>query len=212
MISGLLLALPSQIPLTGALDSFHTVLPTKAHPCRNVFKQIIRFLDMMALNSVTIEDADNWSHPIAIHIAVLIRLIREKDPCGDFSDFGRSNKKTHYRLPPVSQWGRTTYIDWFMEEIDYREMLKFPKFGGAEEDGSCDGRVGSSMLRRQSRARSFLVRLGYLSAEVIYDEYSIEMLGVQEIQFLLEGQYTPTMNYVVLKDVPVWYAQIQEAL
>jgi hypothetical protein len=212
MISGLLLALPSQIPLTGALDSLHTVLPTKAHPCRNVFKQILRFLDTLAIHSVTLEDSELFSHPITIHLSYLIRLIKEKDPQGEFSGFGRSNRKTHYRLPPVSQWGRTTYIDWFVETIEYGEVLKIPKFGGAEEDGSCDGRCGSIMVRGQSKARSFLVRMGYLEAEMLYDEVSIEMLGIDEIKNLLEGQYTPIMKYLILKDVPVWYAHVRKAL
>lgn len=212
MMTGLLLALPSQIPLTGALDSFHTVIPTKAHPCRNVFKQIVRFIDTLAIHSVRIDYSEIGSHPITIHLAYLTRLMRQKDPDGVYSDFGRSNKKTHYRLPPYDLWGRVKYSEWFVGTIGYSEMLRLPKYGGAEENGSCDGRVGSIMIRRQSKARSFLVRMGFLDSEMLYDEYSIEMLGLTEIVELLEGQYTSIMKYSVLKDVPVWYTQIPEAL
>jgi hypothetical protein len=212
MISGLLLALPSQIPLTGALDSFHTVLPTSAHPCRNVFKQIVRFLDLLALHSVTINDDEHHSHPIVIHLSYLVRLIKERDANGHYSGLGRSNKLTHYRLPPVSQWGQVRYTDWFMESIDFYEVIRFPKFGGAEDEGSCDGRAGSIMVRKQSKARGFLRRMGYLEAEELYDYYSVEQVGLDCILELLEGQYTPVMEYFVLKDIPVWYAQINGAL
>jgi len=68
------------------------------------------------------------------------------------------------------------------------------------------------MVRKQSKARSFLTRMGYAMSEILYEEYSIEMLGVDMIQELLLGQYTPIMKYSILKDVPVWYTQIKEAL
>lgn len=211
MMTGLLLSLPSQIPLIGALDSYHTVLPSKAHPCRNVFKQVVRFIDTLAIHSVTIEH-QTLSHPISIHVAVIARMLHEKDKDGVFSGIGRSDKKTHYRLPPVRLWGKTKYVEWFVETLGYSEIVRVPKFGGAEENGSCDGRAGSTMIRKQSKARSFLVRMGYLTAEMLYDEYSIEMIGLDEIRILLEGQYTPIMKYHVLMDVPVWYTQINEAL
>jgi len=211
MITGLLLALPSQIPLTGALDSFHTVIPSSSHPCRIVFKQIIRFLDTLANHSVMIDREDS-SYAIAQHLFYLVRLLRDRDSAGLYSDVGRSNKKSHYRLPPIELWGKTKYVDWFVESISYDELVKFPKFGGAEEEGSCDGRAGSLMLRGQSKARSFLVKMGYLEEEMQYDEYSIETLGLEEITRLLQGQYTPVSRFYVLKDVPVWYNQISRTL
>lgn len=139
-------------------------------------------------------------------------MIRERDPDGVYSEIGRSSKRTHYQLPPYDQWGRITYIEWFVESIGYNELLRFPKFGGGEDEGSCDGRAGSMMLRKQSKARSFLVRMGFATSEMLYEEYSIEMLGVDMIQELLLGQYTPIMKYSILRDVPVWYTQIKEAL
>jgi hypothetical protein len=99
-----------------------------------------------------------------------------------------------------------------MESMDFYEVIRFPKFGGAEDEGSCDGRAGSIMVRKQSKARGFLRRMGYLEAEELYDYYSVEQVGLDCILELLEGQYTPVMEYFVLKDIPVWYAQINGAL
>lgn len=213
MISGLLLSLPSQIPLIGALDSFHTVTPTSAHPCRNVFKQIIRFLDVLAVHNVLIsEEKDHSTYPVVLHLAYLKRVLKEKDPDGDYSEVGRSSLKTHYRLPPIAEWGKVKYVDWFMGEIDYYESIRFPKFGGAEESGSCDGRSGSFMLRIQSRSRSFLERMGYLRSVMLYDEFSVQDIGLDMFRFLLDGQYSPVMRYDVMRDIPTWYAQIQNAL
>jgi len=211
MISGLLFSLPSQIPLTGALDSYHTVIPSPTHPCRVVFKQIIRFLDTLANHSVTISSTDD-SFAIAAHLFYLVRLLREKDQDGTYSDIGRSNSRSHYTLPPLALWGKTKYIDWYVNEISYDELVRFPKFGGAEEEGSCDGRAGSMMLRGQSKARSFLARMGYLLEEMQYDEYSIKHIGLEEITRLFEGQYTPVSLYTVLKDVPVWYINVARTM
>lgn len=211
MISGLLLALPSQIPLTGALDSYHTVIPSSTHPCRIVFKQIIRFLDTLAIHSVNISSTDD-SYAIATHLYYLRRLLREKDPDGQYSEVGHSNRRSHYHLPPIELWGCTKYVDWFVESISLYELVKFPKLGGAEEEGSCDGRVGSMMLRSQSKARSFLVRMGYLEEELQFDEYSIDMLGTEEFTRMLQGQYTPVSLYRVVRSVPVWYTYVPRSL
>jgi len=213
MIEGMLLALPSQIPIIGKLDSYHTVLPTSAHPCRNVFKQIIRFVDSLCVHSIGIsEDVEDHSHAIWIHLSYLRRLLREEDQTGEFSEIGRSNLKTHYRLPPSTELGKVRYLDWFVGEIDYYERVRFPKYGGAEERGSCDGRAGSVMIRTQSKARSFLVRMGYLTAEMLYDEYSVSDIGLDLFMWLLSGQYSPVMRYVFIRTTPTWYAQIHEAL
>jgi hypothetical protein len=67
-------------------------------------------------------------------------------------------------------------------------------------------------MRRQSKARSFLTRMGYLEEEMQYDEYSIEALGLEEITQLLQGQYTPVSKYYVLRDVPVWYTLVPNTL
>jgi len=167
MIEGLLITLPSQIPVLGKLDNYHTVLPTSAHPCRNIFKQIVRFLDTLCVHSIGIsENVEDDSHAILIHLSYLQRLLREKDPAGEFSDIGRTNLKTQYRIPPYSDIGSVRYIDWFIGEMDYYEKVRFPKYGGAGESGSCDGRAGSVMIRSQSGGRGFLVRVGCLEAGV----------------------------------------------
>lgn len=213
MIEGLLLTLPSQIPIIGKLDSYHTVLPTSAHPCRNVFKQIVRFIDVLCIHSVQISDMEEgYSHPVSIHLAYLRRLLLEKDPTGEYSEIGRSNLKTFYRIPPISLIGKTRYIDWLSGEIDYYEKVRFPKFGGADEKGSCDGREGSVMIRTQSRGRSFLVRMGFLSSDMLYDEFSVEDIGLDLFKELLEGRYSPVMEYLVIRTIPTWYAQIHETL
>jgi hypothetical protein len=213
MISGLLLPLPSQIPLLGALDSYHTVIPTKAHPCRNVFRQITRFLDLLVLHSVMIStDRDHPTYPIVVHLMHLVRLIRERDPIGEYSEVGRSNYKTHYRLPPVCEWGNVRYLDWCLGEIGYDEQVRFPKCGGAEEEGSCDGRAGSLMVRTQSKCRSFLERMGYLESNMLYDEFSVQDIGSDMFRELMEGMYQPVMEYSIVTNIPTWYAQIRGAL
>jgi hypothetical protein len=94
--------------------------------------------------------------------------------------------------------------------MDYYEKVRFPKYGGAGESGSCDGRAGSVMIRNQSRGRSFLVRMGYLEAEMLYDEFSVADIGLDFFTILLGGSYSPVMRYVVIRDIPTWYAQIHE--
>jgi hypothetical protein len=152
------------------------------------------------------------SHAIMIHLAYLKRLLLEKDPTGEFSDIGRSNLKTYYRIPPMSLLGYTRYIDWLVGEMDFYEKVKFPKFGGADEKDSCDGREGSIMVRHQSRSRSFLVRMGYLRSVMLYDEFSISDIGLDLFRELLEGRYSPVMEYLVIRTIPTWYAQIHETL
>lgn len=213
MMEGLLFSLPSQIPIIGKLDSFHTVTHTSAHPCRNVFKQVIRFLDVCFIHSVSISnEVECDSHAIWCHLSYLLRLLKESDVEGDFSEVGRSNLKTHYRLPPSALIGHVRYIDWFIGEIDYYESVRFPKFGGADDEGSCDGRVGSVMIRSQSKGRSFLERLGYLRSEMIYEEYSVADIGLDMFKEMLLGQYTPVRRYEVIRNIPTWYAQIPKTI
>jgi len=213
MIEGLLLTLPSQIPILGKLDDFHTVTPSSAHPCRNVFKQIIRYVDILCVHSVTIsEDIEDDSQAIMVHLAYLKRLLLDKDPAGDYSGIGRSSLKTFYRIPPVAILGQTRYIDWLLGEIDFYEKVKFPKYGGSDERDRCDGRAGSVMIRTQSRSRSFLVRMGYMRSVMLYDEFSISDIGLELFRELLEGKYSPVMEYLVIRTIPTWYAQIHETL
>jgi hypothetical protein len=212
MIQGVLLPCPSQIPLLGALDDFHTVLPTSAHPCRNVFKQIIRFIDLLHVHSVTVASSKTLSEPIVIHLSYLRRLLLDRDPDGVYSDIGRTNIKTNYRLPPLDVWGSSRYIDWFVQSIDLYEKVRIPKFGGAEDEGTCDGRVGSCMLRKQSRARGFLVRMGYLEVEMMYDEVSIDSVGWDMFNVLVNGSYTPVCRYTVRNAIPPWYCLVSGAL
>lgn len=213
MIEGVLLTLPSQIPLIGKLDDFHTLIPTIAHPCRNVFKQIVRFFETLCVHSVTISDmVEDDSHAIFIHLAYLRRLLKERDPLGEYSDIGRSNMKTHYRFPPADLWGKVKYIDWFVGEIDQFEKVKFPKFGGEDDKDRCDGRIGSIMFQTQSRSRSFLRRMGYLKSEMLYDEFCLFEVGIDMFRMLLEGAYSPVMKYEVIRTIPTWYAQINGTL
>jgi len=214
MISGLLIPLPSQIPLTGALDGYHTVTPSDTNPCRIVFKQIIRFLDVLEIYSISIDsEPGSETYPVVIHLAYLRRLLREKDETGRFSELGRSNHRTHYHLPPVDLWGKVKYVDWAMrEEIGYFDAIRFPQYGGADEAGSCDGRAGSIMVREQSRGRSFLVRMGYMFASMCYEEHSMSSVGEDFFRELLEGNYTPVMEYTIERDIPIWYALIRNTL
>jgi hypothetical protein len=214
MMSGLLLALPSQIPITGPLDSFHTVLPTAAHPCRNVFKQIIRYLDTLAVHSVTVSsDEEHETYPIVQHLRYLVRMLKERDKDGKFSECGRSGYRTHYRLPPVEYWGTGSYVDWIVGEIDYYEPVRFPKYGGGDAIYEiCDGRAGSVMFRTQSKGRSFLIRMGFLTSEMLYDEFSVAEIGLDFFRILLDGRYSPVMKYTVVRNIPTWYAHVPGTL
>jgi hypothetical protein len=213
MIQGLLLTLPSQIPIVGALDSYHTVIPSSTHPCRNVFKQLVRFIDTLYIHRVRIENGDcGETHPILVHLSYLVRLMRELDPEGRYSEFGRSSLRTHYRLPPYDLIGWISYTDWYLETIDYFEEVRFPKYGGSEEEGSCDGRSGSVMIREQSKCRSFLCKLGYMEEEMMYDMASMNTVGIDMFRILMEGNYRPVCKYLIVNDIPVWYTHVQRAL
>jgi len=213
MIEGILLPLPSQIPLLGKLDPYHTFFQSDSHPCRVVFKQIVRFVDLLQTHSITISsDRDDTTYSIVIHLAYLRRLMLNKDPEGEFSTIGRSSLRSMYRIPSISDLGYVRYIDWFCGEIDYYESVRFPKFGGAEEEGTCDGRIGSSMVRVQSKCRSFLERMGYLKSEMLFDSYSMADIGLDQFKMLLEGDYQPVMRYNVINSIPVWWSQLPKSL
>jgi hypothetical protein len=104
------------------------------------------------------------------------------------------------------------YVDWVLNEIDHDEKIRFPKRGGNEENGTCDGRVGSVMIREQSMARSFLERMGFLTSVMLYESFSISEIGIEIFTQLLEGQYSPIKRYEVVNTIPTWYAQIRNAL
>jgi hypothetical protein len=157
-------------------------------------------------------DRDDSTYPIVIHLRYLGRLLKERDPDGVYSEIGRSNYRSHYRLPPIEYWGCGRCIDWYCNDVGYDEVVRFPKYGGAEEEGTCDGRVGSVMVREQSRCRSFLVRMGYLSEEMLYDEVSLQSVGPDIFKDLLEGEYSPVKVYTVLNVIPPWYALLRKSL
>jgi len=212
MISGLLLALPSQIPLTGNLDDHHDT-PHAANPCRIVFRQVLRYLDTLQVHSVTVDsDPSSVSYPIFIHLMLLRRMLRTRDSEGLQSEFGRSSYKTMYNLPPVELWGKKRCIDWYLSEIGYTEVVTLPKYGGAEEEGTCDGRAGSVMLREQSKGRGFLEKMGFVRSRMMMEDVSMESVGVDMFGQLMLGQYPPVMEYIVLRDVPTWYSMIPRTL
>lgn len=213
MVSGYVLTIPSQIPLVGLLDPYHTIIPSKTHPCRNVFKQIVRFFDELAIHRFrNFSESDNHVDVLKNHIAYLVRILRKEDKDGCYSEIGRTNYKTYYRIPPYDVWGHQTYVEWLMSDMEYDEKIRFPKYGGAEENGSCDGRAGSLMIRHRSKLRSLLERLGYLRSRMLYDEYSVDDVGLDLFEELMRGQYNPVVEYLVVKDVPTWYTPLPNSL
>jgi hypothetical protein len=54
--------------------------------------------------------------------------------------------------------------------------------------------------------------MGFLSSEMMYDEFSMDDVGMDMFKELLDGRYSPVMKYIVVRDIPVWYTQIHGSL
>jgi hypothetical protein len=91
-----------------------------------------------------------------------------------------------------------------MDDISYDEVVKFPSYWCREDEGSCDGRIGSVMIRSGSKARGMLVKLGYLEKTDLYDEVSICDVGEEMFQVYLSGEYSSFSEYKVVRDIPSW--------
>jgi len=211
MLEGLMIDLPSLIPLTALSDRYHTVLPSNTHPCRVTFKAIVRLLRTLKLHSLSMDSDEEGVRMLARHVQFLVGEIRKQDPDGKHSPFGKSDIQTGYRLPQVSDWGKIDYEDWILHGLGYETEVRFLQKGGSNDE-ICDGRIGSTMIRESSGRRSFLVKMGYLRREDLFDVVSISMIGLDGMKEYLDGLYPAVCRYVVVESVPSWYSQIPSTL
>jgi hypothetical protein len=211
MLEGLLIDIPSLIPLFRLQDRFHTLIPSVVHPCRQTFRSVLRLLRVLKLHSLTLE-SDEGFEALASHVHHLTREMRNQDPDGAFAPLARSGVRVGYGLPRVEDWGRVEYEDWVMGTLGYDEVVRFLKRGGSDEEGICDGRVGSEMIRETSAARSLMVKLGYLKKEELFDEVSLQLIGPDEMRVYIEGDYRAVCRFRVVQEIPAWYHLVPHAL
>jgi hypothetical protein len=212
MIEGVMFDIPSLIPLFRLEDPFHTVIPTATHPCRSTFRSIIRMLRVLKLHNLSMETEPESIMVLSRHVFHLIDEMRRQDPSGTYSPHSSSGSRFGYRLPPTVEWGVTDYETWFVDSLDWMQKIRFMKKGGADEDGSCDGRVGSTMVRETSKGRSFLEKMGYLERVELYDEVSLADVGKEEMKEYVDGDYSAVCEYYVKKEIPSWYCRIPRTL
>ncbi|QMP84022.1 hypothetical protein [Cryphonectria parasitica ambivirus 1] len=212
MIEGILLTLPSIIPLLGAQDRFHTVTPSVSHPSRRTYSQILRFIQELFIHGLCYDSDDVSWKSILKHLMFLRRLCIAEDPDFEHSMFMNSSYLTKYRFPPPETWGKMPITDWVVGDIMYDEVIRFPMKGERESEGGCDGRVGSEMLRMGSKARGCLVKLGYLEEEKMFDDVSVKLVGLDLFLEYLGGRYRSISKFVVVKDIPGWVAQVPSSL
>jgi hypothetical protein len=211
MIEGVLLTLPSIVGF-GPLDNLHTFHKSSTHPARKVYSQVLRFIQELFIHSLRYdEDSIVWKS-ILKHLMFLRRHCLRLDPQGKHSMYQSSSHLTHYRFPRPDLWGVMSIEDWIQEDIGFDEMVKFPSFWQREEDGSCDGRAGSEMIRRGSKARSVLEKLGYIRQESLFDEVSIASVGIDAFKVYLSGNYISFSRFKFMKDVPSWWTFVPKAL
>jgi len=210
MVEGVLLTIPSLMPLFPAFDEYHTIRESDIHPCRITFKSIIRLLDSLYHHSLRDTGEDDYKALVA-HVRFLQTELIRKDPKGEHAPIARSGYRSRYHLPAVDTWGKVTYREWLLGDLEYDEVVRFLRQGG--EDGVlCDGRLGSEMVKETSKGRSFLTKMGYLREEMLFDEVSLEMIGIDQMRIYLAGEYKAVKHYYVLRDIPAWYAQLPNVL
>jgi len=212
MLEGLLFDIPSLLPVFDISDGFHTLRPSSTHPCRTSFKSIIRLLRTLKMHSISCESDEEGISMLAAHVRHLILEIRRLDPDSEHSPFSKSDIQTCYRLPRINEWGKIDYEDWLLADLGFETEVRFLKCGGAEDDGTCDGRYGSEMIRESSIGRSFLEKMGYLAKEDLFDTVSIAMIGLDRMREYLEGTYRSVCKYTVIETIPQWYTQIPRIL
>jgi len=212
MIEGILITLPSLVSISGPLDTYHTNHPSKTHPARKTYSQILRFIQELYVHSLTYRDDDPAWKSILRHLMFLKRKCVESDPKGIHSMFRSSDIITRYEFPRPGTWGRFDVDSWVMSDMSYDRVVRFPAMGDVEIEGSCDGRIGSSMVRRGTKARSFLEKTGYLSREDRFDDVSIRSVGPDIFARYLASDYTSINTYHVIRDIPSWFIHVPGAL
>jgi hypothetical protein len=209
MVEGLLLILPSLIPLLPIADRFHTLYPSPTHPCRSSFKSIVRLLSVLKNNSISESTYGTRNmEMLQSHVRFILREIRRQDPDGVHAPMSRPDSTSNYRIPPVNLWGLITYSEWVLDELMYDELVRFPQRGGADDDWII-GFVGESKDKVPSKHYSFLEKLGYLKSESLFVEESIQSIGPGEMKVYLDNLYMGTKRYTVIREIPTWYFELQ---
>jgi len=212
MVEGLLLTLPSLIPLLPLHDQLHTLHPSSTHPCRATFKSIIRLLKVLYTNSISLDEYGPVEMSMLVkHVRFLVRRIREVDPKGEHAPILRQDHSSRYFLPDVNLWGKIDYTAWVLEDLGYDEELKFFS-RGVEDKELCDGRIGSTMVKETTKCRGFLVKLGYLKVEDLFDVVSLRSVGIDEMRIYISGDYISVKRFCVIREVPVWYTTLPGAM
>jgi len=212
MVEGLMLDIPSLIPLFELADQYHDVIPSSTHPCRQAFKSICRILRILKLHRITVDDMEEDIQALRNHIFFLRDEIIRQDPDGIHSPVGRSDIRSRYSLPPVTVWGKYDYEDWTLMNLGVFDEIRFLKCGGSDENEVCDGRIGSTMVKETNAKRSFLVKMGYLQREDLYDTVSINQIGLDGMRVYLSGMYRVVCKYTVMRTIPSWYSQVPRCL
>lgn len=212
MVEGVLLTIPSLIPMLPIADRFHTITPSSTHPCRQTFNSIIRFFRVLVLHSISYSNTDpSYMSMLVIHVRFLLRRVREMDPEGLHAPFARGSNSTPYLTLPNELWGVMDYQQWLLDDLWNDEEIRFLSRGGGDSE-MCDGRIGSVMRKDQSKGRSFLVKLGYLRSERLYDVVSLSQIGREEMKVYIDGDYTALERYEVVRTIPSWYATLPRVL
>jgi hypothetical protein len=211
MIEGILLSLPTVIYVTGPLDNYHTLHPSSAHPARKTYSQILRFVQELYVHSLKYHESDAWK-AIMSHLMYLRRKCLELDPIGKYSAYKTSSHLTNYRFPPKDSWGAVDIDTWIIGDIGIDEMVRFPAMSDPRDGDSCDGRKYSVLVRRGSKARSFLTKLKYLDKIELFEEVSLRSAGPARFSQYLGGNYVPVNEYQIIEDIPAWLSFVPNVL
>lgn len=212
MIEGVMIDLPSLIPLCYSGDKFHDI-HSSTHPCRSTFRSIIRLLRVLMKHHINLETDEDGITLLSRHCHYLTARMKVMDPEFKHAPHARSNLNTRYQLPPVDLWGRLEYEDWLIDTLNSDEVIRFlARSATADGEEVCDGRVGSMMERPGTKARSMLEAMGYVERTEIFEEFSIGDIGVDLMKEYLSGMYIPRYSYKVVRTIPVWWSSIPGAL
>jgi hypothetical protein len=211
MVEGVMIDLPSLIPLVMPGDDFHDS-HNASHPCRTTFKSIIRLLRSLVMHNINLETDEEGVHLVFRHCHYLTDEMKRIDPEFEHAIFGRSDLNARYALPAIEYWGKLECEEWMMGSLDFYEEIRFLAMGCSGNIEDCDGRAGAVMERTGSKARSMLEKMGYLEREDLFETVSIALYGIDVMLCYLKGQYKPRYQYRVVKDIPSWWSVIPNAL
>lgn len=193
------LILPSVVDAFNIDDGLHTVFPSGIPPHVRCFRQICRFISKLTFVREEIDDMPL----LAMYVNPLMHWIRRTDPHG--KDGVRRSHGDPYALPPVDKWGFVTYEQWLSEDMLYDELVKLPKF--ASSTPQLVGWVGEVVEGRMTKKVGHLEKLGYVKAELVFEEYGWINSGAL-FPMLLSREYDFAYSFTTLLSFPSWYAYL----